>query len=660
MQPRFLTTGDNPHPQAIIHNNTSTSLTVQVSLEVSGAITLDPQPTSVQTLTIASGDQAVVTWSAKVGSGDMANLRYWVHTLDANAPDYREDAVAAHLPVKPFAAPEAVATSGEVGATRSDESVFLPYSINPQLGELVVQVSPSLAAATTSSINYVTEYPYESTDQTVSRFLPLVVLEQVYNQQGLKTQYHDQLPAIVDRSISRLRDLQQPDGGWAWWQEGPSSWWETAYVVQGLTAARDAGYSVPGDLLQRGIERLQSFQQDQNQASLDETYHLNMRAYSLYVLAYAVGDTSNTLVALQQEGQELVAQSARISNHARSWLALGLTKLGMQAEAKTVFDSLLAAARQSSTTAHWEEDHPDYWSMGTDNRATALAIDAMVTLAPNDPLLPKAVRWIMTAEKEGHWLSSQETAITLISLAHYMQQSKELSADYSWQVSLFDKQLGQGVANSGNLTQTVTMRLPVAQMPPNNAGDLAFARSDAKGKLYYQVSLRYYVPGEGIKSRSQGLAISRSYYQMANGATGAEGMPIKQANAGDLIKVRLTIVAPETSYYVQITDPLPAGLEGVNGTLNTTSFTERPQNPTGFRQSDENSPWWRWGPFDNVEMRDDHTAMFATYMSPGTYVYEYFARATTPGVYMALPAHAELLYYPDVFGSSDGGAFTVK
>jgi uncharacterized protein YfaS (alpha-2-macroglobulin family) len=52
--------------------------------------------------------------------------------------------------------------------------------------------------------------------------------------------------------------------------------------------------------------------------------------------------------------------------------------------------------------------------------------------------------------------------------------------------------------------------------------------------------------------------------------------------------------------------------------------------------------------------------LFATYMSPGTYVYEYYARATTPGTYLNLPAHAELSNFPDVFGHSDGGTFTVK
>ncbi len=67
-----------------------------------------------------------------------------------------------------------------------------------------------------------------------------------------------------------------------------------------------------------------------------------------------------------------------------------------------------------------------------------------------------------------------------------------------------------------------------------------------------------------------------------------------------------------------------------------------------------------WSPFSNVEMRDDRAVLFADYMSPGTYVYEYYARATTPGTYMVVPARAELLYFRDVFGRSDGGTFTVK
>jgi uncharacterized protein YfaS (alpha-2-macroglobulin family) len=661
VQPRFLTTGDNPHPQAIIHNNTGAALEVEASLVVSGSITLDGQPEAAQRLTVPAGGQSVVTWSAQVGKGDVANLRYWVRTIGDGT--YREDAVSASLPVKAFAAPEAVATSGEVAGTRIEETVFLPYTVSPLLGEMVVQISPSLAAATTDGVTYVKEYPYDCSEQVVSRFLALVVLEKVYNEQGRKTQFGDELPGILQRAFKRLGELQQPDGGWAWWERGPSQWWTTAYVVHGLVSARDSGYAVPASLLQRGIDRLRGFLSENSTQGFDETYRLNMRAYTLYVLG------QGTIVDndMREEGKKLVDQTSRLSTHARAWLAMALDKIGLKAESKQVLDSLMASAKQSSTTAHWEEGTPDYWSMGTDTRATAIAIDAMVQLAPNDPLVQKALRRLMNIRKDGHWLSTQETSFSLIALAHYIEQSRELTADYAWVVSAFDQELGQGVANSANLTQTVTLRMPVSDMPQNDLGTLALTRNAEQGKMYYSVSLKYYVPGEGIKSRSEGLGITRTYYRMTNGKTGDD--PVKEVNAGDLVKVRLTIAVPETSYYVLVTDPLPAGLEGVNGSLNTTSFTERPPDPRGTMVDDGGYGrggygyydwYWHWGPFDNVEMRDDRTVLFASYMSPGTYVYEYYARATTPGNYMSLPAHAELLYYPDVFGHSDGGEFTVR
>ena len=117
----------------------------------------------------------------------------------------------------------------------------------------------------------------------------------------------------------------------------------------------------------------------------------------------------------------------------------------MQSESKQVLDSLAAAHARAARPAHWEEGTPDYWSMGTDNRATALAIDALVTLAPDDPLIPKAVRWLMTAEKEGHWLCTQETCDQPDRpWPTTSAQSKELGADYIWQVDAFGKLLGQG------------------------------------------------------------------------------------------------------------------------------------------------------------------------------------------------------------------------
>ncbi len=676
--PRFLVVGDQAAPQAIIRNGTAGPLTVEVNLTVTGAAAYSMNRDSIRTLTIPAGEQAVETWAILVSSGVTTTLHYTVRaTGGLPAGEIAlADAIDVTIPIHPLVAPEAVATSGEVGDAAT-ETIFLPYGINPQLGELVVSVAPSLAAGTVDGIRYVQEFPYECTEQTVSRFLPLITLDKVYADQGVSTPFRGQLPDIMSHALTRLTELQRPDGGWGWWENDlQSNPFLTAYALQGLAAARDAGYQPNVDQMQRGRTRLLQFLNESTPNGIDQQYNNNQRAYMLYVLTLLNADAAKADAG--DAPSSILAQQTRLSNHARAWLAIALHRLGRDSEARALLDSLTAAAKQTSTLAHWEEDSIDYYMMATDTRATALALDALVQLDPQNALIPKTVRWLMSANREGHWLSTQDTAITLIGLADYMRESKELSADYAWDVQLFGKTLGSGTANRSTLTQTVTLTAPVSQMPQNVAGPLTITRTNQSGKLYYQASLRYYLPGQGIKARSEGLAITRQYYRMPVPGSGGQPERTDHIAAGDLVKVRLSLVVPETSYYLMVEDPLPAGLEAVNGSLNTTADSERPPNPQGTVGGEDNGstgvapgsvrgdivesyfPWWRyWGVFSRVEVRDDRVALFADSVAPGTYSYEYYARATTPGTYMAQPAQAKLLYFPDVFGRSDGGTFTV-
>ncbi|MBP7058026.1 hypothetical protein KBB06_01645, partial [Candidatus Gracilibacteria bacterium] len=63
--------------------------------------------------------------------------------------------------------------------------------------------------------------------------------------------------------------------------------------------------------------------------------------------------------------------------------------------------------------------------------------------------------------------------------------------------------------------------------------------------------------------------------------------------------------------------------------------------------------------FNYCEVRDDRVMYFADYLPKGVYEIEYFVRATTPGVYHDLPVLAQELYFPEVFGRSEGKIFTV-
>ena len=52
-------------------------------------------------------------------------------------------------------------------------------------------------------------------------------------------------------------------------------------------------------------------------------------------------------------------------------------------------------------------------------------------------------------------------------------------------------------------------------------------------------------------------------------------------------------------------------------------------------------------------------AVFATCLGRGTYKYTYLMRVSVAGDFNVPPAHAEEMYFPEVFGRSSGGLFTV-
>ena len=144
--------------------------------------------------------------------------------------------------------------------------------------------------------------------------------------------------------------------------------------------------------------------------------------------------------------------------------------------------------------------------------------------------------------------------------------------------------------------------------------------------------------------------------ESGNEACGA----IDAAGVGDVIQVKLTIIAPNDLHYVVVEDPFPAGAEGVDQSLRTTSVVgEAPE----LTRTDRRDPWgggygWWW--FSHTELRDEKAVLFATYLPRGTYEYTYLIRASLPGEYRVIPTTAYQMYFPETFGRSDGGVFTIS
>ncbi|MGB9722319.1 MAG: Ig-like domain-containing protein [Chloroflexia bacterium] len=654
--PRFFVVGDRAEIATIVHNNTADPLEVEVKLAVEG---LTLEGSSTRTVQVPAGDQVRVDWPVTVQPVSQVKVR--MTARGGGFSDAREDT----LPVYRFSTPEVVATAGRLSAPgQRQETVVLPPVFDPTQGELVVQVDGSLTASTQDALKYLEHYPYECTEQTVSRFLPNVLTYQILKEMGLaRPELEQRLSQLVGIALQRLYNYQHYDGGWGWWLKDESDPYLTAYVLQGMLEAHRAGFLVDQGVMRRGA----AFLRDNlpSVGGLKDRWEANRLAYMLYVLAEY--DTT-----FEQRGQGELSRAVALfekrqllGRYGKALLAAALGLLEEERERVNILlGELVGEAVLSATGAHWEEGEPDYWNMNTDIRTTAIVLWAMSRLDPQNELLPNAVRWLMAQRKEGHWESTQDTAWALLGLVAYMRASGEMEGDFSYTVSLNGRVLGSGEVSKENLAETRTLQVEIAQLLVDQANRLVIERhtpteeQTGKGQLYYAAYLRYYLPADMIKALSRGIIVARQY-----SPADRPGTYITQAKVGDVIQVKLTIIVPNDLYYVVVEDPLPAGCEGVDMSLKTTSVVGQAPELRNLT-AEEQDRWyrwygWGWWWFSHTEMRDEKVVLFADYLPRGTYEYTYLMRASVPGEFLVIPSLAYQMYFPEVFGRSDGGKFTV-
>ncbi|HXV44697.1 MAG TPA: alpha-2-macroglobulin, partial [Anaerolineae bacterium] len=221
--------------------------------------------------------------------------------------------------------------------------------------------------------------------------------------------------------------------------------------------------------------------------------------------------------------------------------------------------------------------------------------------------------------------------------------------------------------------ESVQLKVPIADLLADASNLLNVARTDGNGRLYYSAHLKVYLPVEEIEPAERGIIVSRRYTLESCLAEKAEDQrvtcpEVREAKLGDVIRVDLTIIAPNDLYYVVVEDPLPAGAEAIDTGLATTSLLA--MDPALSRTSrvffgeDEGAYaypyywwWWRW--YSRSELRDDKVVLFADYLPKGTYEYSYTMRATLPGDYHVIPTIATEFYFPEVFGRSDGRLLSI-
>jgi uncharacterized protein YfaS (alpha-2-macroglobulin family) len=650
--PRFFTVGDELQIGAAVHNNTEESLDVTVSLEASGLTLGGP---AEQEVSIAAGGSELVRWGVTVDDVSFADL-----TFRAEGGDYRDATKPTFgippeqlVPVVRFTGEDVVGTSGVLDeAGRRVEAVLLPPEVDERQGQVAIQLNPSLAAALIETLNYLNDLEarpacaHAVTDQLLANVTTALAVQKLDLDDAALA---PELDKLISQGIDQLESLQKSTGGWGWCHTTRTDPYLSAYAQFALAKARQADYEVDDSVFNGAIRYLNG--QIEAIGGLTERYEVNRQAWFLHVLA----ESGESDVAAMDE--LFAERRALLDPYARALLAVAYEAAGGSPNQSALLADLNDSAIISASGAHWEDAEPDWDNLSSDIRGTAMVINALARLDPDNLMAPNAVRWLMVARTAGHWPTGQENAWSILALTEWMAASGELEADYDYRVDVNGAELSSGHFDRGNITESEELSVPVSTLILDETNFLDFQRGGGDGRLYYTTHLDSFISAENLDPVSRGITVERAYFDAACDPEESVCQPISEIEAGQQVRVELTIIAPNDLVYAVVEDHFPAGAEAIDPGLET-SVSDA--GGTVQRVDEEYTyGYWGWWFFNRIEYRDDRVVFLSDFLPAGTYQYSYTLQTAIPGEYQVTPATAREEFFPEVFGRSDGFLFSI-
>ncbi|MCH8807451.1 MAG: hypothetical protein IH986_15390, partial [Planctomycetes bacterium] len=477
--PRFFVERDEVVLSAVAHNYLDVAKEVTAELIIPGDLlapldaTMGGQGTQgpdkdgfvhlFGRATVASGGEHRFDWPVKVRKAGLAFITARAMT------DVESDAMRMAFPVLVHGINKTVAHSGSyrVTDTGTREINFdLPAEIDLEQTKLEIVFAPTLAGVMLDALPYLAGYPYGCVEQTMSRFYPAVLVRHTLQEAGvdletiakrrkqmfeadLKNRFgrrnespvfdSDELDRMIKAGLGRLYAMQHSDGGWGWWRDDESSPFQTAYIVQGLHAARTADVKVDDGVYHRAIQFLLSFV-DAELLKKDNLRRLGRETTQAY-LAYVLSLEKR----LTEENHKLwmttlYERREKLTNYGRALLALAMHRMDDGGRAQTLLRNLLQyVQRDDSNETAWVRTPGQSWWFWWNNdiETNAWALRALVELDPKSDLAPRIVKWLLNNRRNGYyWRSTRDTAQVIAAMSEFMRASGEGAPDYTLTIEL--------------------------------------------------------------------------------------------------------------------------------------------------------------------------------------------------------------------------------
>ena len=650
--PRFITQGDKLVIATTVHNNLKSAKSVKVVFTADGVTSAQRE----QTLTIPSNGEERVDWS--ITASKIGEAHFTVKALT----NEESDAMETRVPILPQGVRSGTSTMADLSGGNGSRtvSITIPEATEPASREMSINVSPSVTSSMLASLEELVGYPYGCVEQTMSRFLPTVVVAGVLEKIDVPFDKakKEELPKMSAVGLKRLYELQHDDGGWGWWTNDETNPFMTAYVVYGMTVAQRDGFKVNTERYNNGLAALRKIIAA-DAGRKGRGGELTTEAYMIYVASFVHGKTSEKLY---RDRLEVIASEDDINNYALSLLTMAAHLQGNTKLAERYADRLAYGAEQTATGAYWGGRTWHYNWQDDKVETSAFAVKALLATQGETELVRKGVRWLLTQKSGAAWGNTRQTAMVVYTLCDYVQKTKELDPDYSMVIRVNGREVANRRMTRADIFNQ-EFKVKIDRDLLRTGENSITVEKQGNGALYATVRADYYATGPVLKASDAGFRVRREYFLLRRAST-KEGLvytkqPFKgEAKSGDEILVKVSVTPSTESEYVMVEDPLPAGCEVITDASGyiipgETGYDRRETNPYYYGRRSWN--WW----YADRDVRDEKVSFFAPTMSAQRYEFSYIMRAQIPGEYSVMPTVGVLMYYPEVRGNADAIAMRI-
>ena len=660
--PRTLSVGEEARAIALVRNLSGLPINGKIRLEVQnghftgspeGSFNLQDQGEYRFALPLFSDQTGSMTVTARVEGGGLKDAeRQKVTVLDQLVPASMSGSVVLEGGAQTFTLPVPPGAKGDAA--------------------LVLTPVGNLEHLATPSLPYLIGFPYGCVEQTLSSFVPNLLVADLIKQGAMPDLDWKKL-ADLDRNIRdgvfKVYGYQQPNGGWGWYAPGDfgldANPHTTGYAIQSLATMKRLGYTVDEGVYRRGrMAAMNLFQQAARQADQaggkpGKGRSADPQADAAFLLL-SLAQTGEPVAGLVDSSADKVLSGKWSGAHVHAMTALAAA-VAKHPKAVALAERLEQRAVVKGGLARWEGRREDWWSYASgDVVPTVMALKALCLARPQSPLIRQGETFLASEYRGYGWYSTWSTG-QIVDLLPYLMKTRKLD----W--GPLSIQAGVQGGPSFEFKERPETRRWNAREP--RAGSYAMAEPKpvtvtASGKGLLVWTYAYQVPGsavgapKGETSSALRMTVTRNLWRLktpqetGNARQGWIRQPwTGTMKAGEEAWMQVQFRTDRDADYVMLEVPIPGGL---NPTVKLEGFVLEGK---AFTEEGASDTWIK----PRIEVHADKvTFLFHRAWSWNTHTVKIHLRAGMAGSYRLRPAKLSLMSNEGQWVTCDGVGLKVQ